>query len=283
MTGVLSPGTVVAGRYRSIEILEQGDMSIVARGERVGDGAPVALKVIQPELAADPELLERFRREARALESLRSEHIVRVHEVVEIEGSGPCMVMELLDGEDLDHVLDTDGPLPIGDAVAAVRQACEAIGEAHAHGIIHRDLKPGNLFRLRTDDGSMRVKVIDFGIAKAADTGEDPSLTGTGTAMGSPLYMSPEQLRAERVDARVDVWALGVTLFELLAGITPFEAPIPAMVLAAIFGKPPLPLREERPDVPPELEAIVLRCLEKDSSRRFASVSALAEALEPYA
>jgi len=258
-------------------------MSVVARGERLPSGETVALKLLHPDLAADPELQERFRREARALSALESEHVVRVLEVVEAADGQPCMVMEFLEGEDLDRVLDEEGPLPLGEAVAAVHQACEAVAEAHAHGVIHRDLKPANLFRVRTDDGSMNVKVIDFGIAKRAETGEEPSLTGSGTAMGSPLYMAPEQLRAERVDIRADVWALGITLYELLSGITPFEAPVPAMVMAAIFGRPPMSLCDERPDVPAELEQIIFRCLAKDPAERFASVAALAEALEPYA
>lgn len=283
MSGMPHPGLIVAGRYRVVEILSEGQMSVVARGERLPAGEPVALKLLHPELAADPELCERFRREARALATLESEHVVRILDIPDVsEDELPCMVMELLEGEDLDRVLDEEGPLSLAHAVSAVRQACEAMAEAHAQGVIHRDLKPANLFRVRTADGSIHVKLIDFGIAKRADTGEEPSLTGSGTAMGSPLYMAPEQLRAERVDTRADVWALGVTLYELLSGITPFEAPVPAMVMAAIFGKPPMSLREERPDVPPELEAVVFRCLAKDPGDRFASVAALSEALEPW-
>jgi len=277
MGAALRPGASVAGRYRIVGILEEGQMSIVAHARRESDGLDVAIKVLHPDLANVPELVERFRREARALTRLCSEHVVRVLEVVEAAGL-PAMVTEFLHGEDLDRVLDAEGPLAIGDAVSAVHQACDAIAEAHALGIIHRDLKPANLFR--TEGG--HIKVIDFGIAKSPNADDEPSLTGTGSAMGSPLYMAPEQLRCERLDARVDVWALGATLYELLAGITPFEAEVPAMVLAGILTHAPHPLRAEREDVSEELERVILRCLAKDPRDRFASVTALQEALEDH-
>ncbi|MGZ3450251.1 MAG: serine/threonine-protein kinase [Polyangiales bacterium] len=266
---------VVSGRFRVVEILDEASMSIVARAE--SPSGDVALKLLHPELGKEADLRERFRREASALSKLRSEHVVRVLEVVEHEGL-PCMVMEYLAGDDLDRVLEHSGPLAVEDAVSAIHQACEGIAEAHALGILHRDLKPANLVQL--PDGL--VKVIDFGIAKSTDS-EETSLTGTGSAMGSPLYMSPEQLRQEKLDARVDVWGLGVTLYELLVGVTPFESEMPAMVLAGIFSRTPPSIRDERDDVTEALEALVFRCLAKDRGDRFASVTALAEALEPYA
>lgn len=284
MTATLIPGALLAGRYRIAEILEEGEMSIVARAVRVADELDVAIKVLHPDLASEPELLERFRRESRALSRLQSEHVVQVLDVIELDAGStrlPAMVMEYLVGEDLNRVLDEEGPLPLGDATLAVYQACDAIAEAHRCGIVHRDLKPANLFRTRSDDGALHIKVIDFGVAKASVAGEE-SLTGTGTAMGSPMYMAPEQLRGERVDARADVWALGVTLYELLAGITPFEASVPAMVYAAILTQAPHPLRDERDDVSEELERVILRCLEKEPARRFASAIALREALEDH-
>jgi serine/threonine-protein kinase len=269
-----SPGMVVAGRFRVIEILDEASMSIVARAE--SSQGEVALKLLHPELGREADLRERFRREASALSKLRSEHVVRVLEVVEHQDL-PCMVMEYLDGDDLDRVLEHEGPLPVVEAASAIHQACDAIAEAHARGLLHRDLKPANLVRLPTG----LVKVIDFGIAKSTSS-EETSLTGTGSAMGSPLYMAPEQLRQEKLDARVDVWGLGVTLYELLVAVTPFESQMPAMVLAGIFGRPPPSIRDERDDVPEALEALVFRCLSKERSERFASVTALSEALEPY-
>ncbi len=277
-------GDRIAGEYRVEALLPEGSTSIVARARR-GDGLPVALKILHPSLAHEPELVERFRREGRALVRLESEHVVRVLEV--IDDPLPILVMELLEGDDLDRVLEVEGPLPVADAVSAVWQACDAIAEAHAHGIVHRDLKPANRVRVgpaRAGDVA-RVKVIDFGIAKTTAGGE-PSLTGTDSAMGSPLYMAPEQLRCEPIRfpdaARVDVWGLGVTLYELLVGVTPFEDEVPAMVLAGIFGRPAPPIRPDRPDVPPALESVILRCLEKDRARRWASAAALREALEAF-
>jgi serine/threonine-protein kinase len=266
---------VVSGRFEVEEVLDEASMSIVARAK--GPNGDVALKLLHPELAREDDLRERFRREASALSKLRSEHVVRVLEVVEHHDL-PCMVMEYLDGDDLDRVLEHEGPLGVREAASAILQACEGVAEAHARGLLHRDLKPANLIRL--DSGL--VKVIDFGIAKSTAS-EETSLTGTGSAMGSPLYMAPEQLRQEKLDVRVDVWGLGVTLYELLLAVTPFESEMPAMVLAGIFGRPPHPLREERDDVPEGLEALIFKCLAKEREGRFASVTALSEALEPYA
>lgn len=272
----LSVGAVVGEKYRVVERFDDGSMSVVAKAVveagPLPPGTPVALKILHPELSGDPELVERFRREARALGRMQSPHAVRMYEVLALPQ--PCMVMEWLDGEDLDRRLDAEGPLPVDEAVRAILEACDAISEAHALGIVHRDLKPSNLFL--TPAG---VKVIDFGVAKD-ETSAEASLTGTGAAMGSPLYMAPEQIRCERVDARADVWALGATLYELLVGVTPFENEIPAMVLAGILGRTAPPIRDDRPDVSEALEAIVFRCLEKDKAARFASVTALAEALE---
>ena len=272
-------GALVAGKYRVEERIDDGSMSIVARACVEGGDKRVALKVVHPELAIDAELIERFRREARALGRMQSPHAVRMYELCEVAtqfGSLPCMVMEWLEGEDLDHKLDAEGPFELQPAVRAIVEACDAVSEAHALGIVHRDLKPANLF---LTNGV--VKVIDFGIAKDQSASE-ASLTGTGAAMGSPLYMSPEQIRCERVDARADIWALGVTLFELLVGVTPFEGDAPAMVLAGILGRSAPSILEDRPDVPVALDAIVLRCLEKERLRRFASAAALAEALERF-
>ncbi len=283
LSGVLSVGAVVGGRYRVEELFpdREGAMSIVARARRLDTGEAVAIKALHPELAGDAELVERFRREARALALLRNEHVVRVHEVYEPKPGEPCMVMELLRGEDLDQVLEEEGPLELHDAVAAIDHACDGVGAAHAHGIIHRDLKPANLFRARQPDGSFVTKVIDFGVAKATAIDES-SLTGTGAAMGSPLYMSPEQLRQDDLDVRTDIWALGITLYELLVGVTPFESEVPALVMAGIFTQPPVPMRDDRPDVSEALEAVIFRCLEKDREARFASVHALREALDPF-
>src|SRR5580693_7216018 len=169
-----------------------------------------------------PEYVARFEREARTAVKIKSEHVARVIDVGQLESGSPYMVMEYLEGEDLQGWLEKQGRLPIERAVDFLLQACEAIAEAHAMGIVHRDLKPANLFCIRRPDGTLSIKVLDFGISKAA--GASMGMTSTQAVMGSPLYMSPEQMGSSKgVDARSDIWALGVILFELVTGRVPFD------------------------------------------------------------
>src|SRR5882724_2677318 len=204
-----------------------------------------------------------------------------------MESGAPYMVMEYLVGSDLAQRLVEHGALPIEDAIDYLLQACEAIAEAHAAGIVHRDLKPANLFLTRRADGSSLVKVLDFGISKAtlpAGSQPDMSLTKTASVMGSPLYMAPEQMRSTRsVDARADIWALGVILYELLSGKVPFEATTMPELCAMVLTEVPAPLRDKRPDTPPGLWAIIERCLQKDPAQRYGNVSDLANALASFA
>jgi serine/threonine-protein kinase len=196
------------------------------------------------------------------------------------------MVMEYLEGQDLARLLEESGRLPVEDAVAHVLEACDAIAEAHSVGIVHRDLKPANLFLARQPDGSSRIKVLDFGISKAmmTTTGMDPSLTRTSSMMGSPLYMSPEQMKsAKNVDPRTDVWALGVILYELLHGEPPFYAESIPELSAKVLLEEPASIRSKRADVPEGLEAAVKRALAKDTAQRFQTVAELAFALLPFA
>ncbi|HEY3237074.1 MAG TPA: protein kinase, partial [Polyangiaceae bacterium] len=226
-------------------------------------------------------------REARSAVKIESEHVARVIDVGELTNGAPYMVMEYLDGNDLGHLVSQRGKLPIDEVIDYVLQACEAIAEAHAKGIVHRDLKPSNLFLTRRPDGTTMVKVLDFGISKATLTGPssgpDMALTKTTAVMGSPLYMAPEQMRSTRsVDARADVWALGVILYELLTGRVPFEATTMPELCVMVLSDPMPPLGEHRPDAPPALSAVLARCLEKDPARRFANVSELANALVDF-
>jgi serine/threonine-protein kinase len=192
--------------------------------------------------------------------------------------------MEYLSGSDLADALRAGGPMTPQAAVEYVLQACEALAEAHAAGIIHRDLKPANLFLTRRADSSPCVKVLDFGISKVATGGSDPRITDTKAIMGSPLYMSPEQLKSSRdVDARTDIWSLGVILFELLTGAPPFDGATMPQLCVAIMQGIPSPLAAFRSDVPPALEAVIRRCLEKLPEQRFRHVGELAEALAPFA
>jgi serine/threonine-protein kinase len=272
-------GDVVMGKYRIDRVLGRGNMGIVLAATHLGLEQRVAIKLMLPGKAAD-EQHARFLREARAAARLSSQHAVKVLDVSMGDGA-PYMVMEYLDGRDLAGVLEARGPLPVEDAVEYVLQACEAIAEAHAAGIIHRDIKPANLFLTTARDGAPCVKVVDFGISKVSDA---PGLTGDLRAMGSPLYMAPEHMRAAKsVDPRADVWALGVTLYELLAGRTPFHGETIQEVCTRVALDPPMPLGTYRADVPAGLTAVLGQSLEKDRERRFPSVAAFAAALSPYA
>jgi serine/threonine-protein kinase len=255
-------------------------MGVVVAAMHVELGQRVAIKFLNPAVLDNPDAVARFTREARAAVRIRSEHVARVTDVGRLDNGAPYMVMEYLEGEDLAAAV-ARGPLLREDAVDYLIQACDAMAEAHVEGIVHRDLKPANLFLVARTDGSASVKVLDFGISKLMlpETG-DASLTRTATLMGSPLYMSPEQLKSPRdVDPRADVWSLGVILFELLVGRPPFNAPTLAELVAVILHEPTPRLTALLPDVPVALERAVLRCLEKEREQRFQNVGELAAAL----
>jgi hypothetical protein len=276
-------GDVVAGKYRIESVIGTGGMGVVLGAHDTSLGRRVAIKFLAPHKARNDDANARFVREARAAASIQSEHVVRVFEVGTLPTGASYIVMEHLAGGDLAQILGSRGALPIDEAVDYLLEACEAIGEAHNRGIVHRDLKPQNLFVTHTPDGSSCVKVLDFGISKAIDE-EAPSLTATDAVMGTPLYMSPEQVRSlKSVDIRSDVWALGAILFELVTASPIYEAASVTALCAMIAMDPPTPLRARRSDAPPELEAVILRCLHKDPNGRYADVAALAEALAPFA
>jgi eukaryotic-like serine/threonine-protein kinase len=285
--GIPVPGEVIAGKYSVEEVLGEGGMGVVLAARHTSLGQRVAIKFLIGQAAADPTAVARFLREARAAAVLSNEHIARVHDVGTLETGEPYLVMEYLAGADLGEILRRLGTIPVPDAVGAVLQACEGLAEAHARGIIHRDLKPSNLFVSTRMDGTPLVKVLDFGISKMTEItwdGQPESLTASGLVMGSPLYMSPEQIRSSRdVDVRGDVWALGVILYELLSGVAPFAANTMGATLAKIFSETPPPVGRLRPEVPQELSAVVAQCLEKDLARRVQNVGELASRLAPFA
>jgi serine/threonine-protein kinase len=282
--GLPKEGDIVAGKYQVEKVLGKGGMGVVVSARHTSLRQHVAVKFLLPKAMTLPGAAERFIREARAAVAIKSEHVARVIDVGELPTGEPYMVMEYLTGTDFGQVLKTRGTLPAKEAVDYLLQACEAIAEAHAVGVVHRDLKPGNLFLTTRADGSPLVKVLDFGLSKATKPGEDEhSLTAPDVIVGSPHYMSPEQLRSlKQVDARSDVWALGVILYQLLSGRRPFESESLVGTCARIAAEPPTPLRERKPDVPPELEAVILRCLEKDREKRVQSVAELARLIAPY-
>jgi eukaryotic-like serine/threonine-protein kinase len=280
------PGDMIIGKYRVKQVLGAGGMGVVVSAEHVQLGKSVALKFLRPNAFGGQTAVERFVREARASAQLKSEHVVRVTDVGTLDTGAPYMVMEHLTGTDLGDELSKRERFPVEEALGYVLQACEALAEAHEAGIIHRDLKPSNLFLTRYPDGSPLVKVLDFGISKTLSSKTDlaPSLTGTAELMGSPRYMSPEQIRsAKQLDGRADVWSLGIILYEFLAGRTPFDGESLPEVLAQIAADPPAPLSDTCKELPEGLEAVVMRCLEKNRDDRFGSVAQFAVALGPYA
>jgi serine/threonine-protein kinase len=260
-------------------------MGVVLAATHLQLGQRVAIKFIREDVVTDGQVVSRFLREARAAVALASEHATRVVDAGLLDSGAPYMVMEYLEGVDLEKVLARDGPMPIAQAVDFVLQACEAVAEAHARGIVHRDLKPSNLFLTSRIDGSPLIKVLDFGVSKlTTPAGEvTGNLTATGSVIGSPYYMSPEQMMATKdVDAQTDVWALGVILYQLLTGAVPFPGQTVAEIAVRAATQEPPPLGSQRPDVPPPLEAAILKCLRKDRSTRCASVAELSRSIVDF-
>ena len=281
------PGEIIAGKYRVERLLGAGGMGVVVAASHLSLGQPFAVKLMLPELATSPEFSARFLREARAAAAIHGEHAVRIFDVATAEDGTLYMVMELLDGQDLGQLIKERPALPIEEAVGYILQACDALADAHSQGIVHRDLKPGNLFLARRSKGSPILKVLDFGISKSTtlDGAQTvPTLTAPDSVLGTPYYMSPEQLRnTKSVDARTDIWSLGLILHKLITGFSAFESDSVSEHISMIAADPPAPLRLRRPDAPAALEAIVLRCLEKDASRRFEDIGHLVTALAPFA
>jgi len=283
----VAPGQILAGKYRIERVLGEGGMGVVVEAHDTSLERRVAIKFLLPDFVQHAEAKERFIREARAAAKIQSEHVARVIDVSTLETGAPYMVMEFLEGSDLSKVIETTGAMSVEDATLYVIQACEALAEAHAYGIIHRDLKPANLFLAQQAGGSRKIKVLDFGISKtlaAADPKSSASLTRTSSMMGSPLYMSPEQMKSARdVDSRTDIWALGVILYEALTANPPFLGGSIPEISAKILLEDPRPVTELRPNIPKALSDLVLRALQKQPDKRFANVSELALALLPFA
>jgi eukaryotic-like serine/threonine-protein kinase len=270
-------GTLLGDKYEIGEVIAYGGMAAVFSARHLELGSDVAVKILVGEHASNPEGATRFLSEARACARLRSEHVVRIYDLGRTSEGAPYMVMERLVGHDLaDHIRDR-GSLPAGEAAGLVMQACRGVSDAHRAGIVHRDLKPSNLFVARRDDGSPCVKVLDFGISKVMSL--DLNLTATNAVMGTPHYMSPEQVMSSRnVDRATDIWALGVILYEALTGQRPFDAETITAISVKIATHP-APLDHEA--IPEPLRGVIARCLEKEPSSRYPDVEALLDALAP--
>ena len=265
------------GRYEILARIGAGGMGVVYRAADTKLGRAVALKVLPPEMARDPERLARFQREALSVAALNHPHIVTLHSVEEVDGTH-FLTMELVEGQPLDRLIPQGG-LPVDRILDVAGAIAEALAAAHDRGIVHRDLKPANV--VVTDEG--RVKVLDFGLAKeihAARSADENTLTLSGSTgaeivMGTPAYMSPEQIAGRAIDHRTDIFSFGAMLYEMTIGQRPFRGQSPAELASAILRDTPQPLSELRPGVPEGLERIVERCLQKNAADRFASAREL--------
>jgi serine/threonine protein kinase len=287
----IRPGTVIDGKYLVERVLGQGGMGVVIAAMHLEENKRVALKFLEVQGDEMPDDFHaRFALEARVCAKLRNPHIARVHGMGVWQGTFPFMVMDYLEGEDLRTLRKRGSRLPLGQAVGYVIQICEGLAEAHAQGIVHRDLKPGNIFITKEHDGSELVKVLDFGISKWAAGGEESNeLTKAGTMLGSPKYMSPEQLTGTKVDPRADIWSIGAILYAMLTGKPPYNfSQMTQMFMAIASGKIPAAPSTVDPTIPATVDAVVLRCLARERDDRFKDVGELAAALlaavgSPYA
>jgi serine/threonine-protein kinase len=276
-------GEVLADRYRVESVLGTGGMGVVFAAVDLSGQRRVAIKLLNAAAEQNAEFVSRFLREGRAASRLESDHVARVLDCGTLADGRPYLVTELLEGTDLARLLREQGALDVGYTVDLVMQTCQGLAEAHAAGIVHRDLKPANLFLTSTAAGEPLVKILDFGICKLANDDGATSLTAPEQMLGTPKYMSPEQLLASRdIDPRSDVWAVGVILYELLTAHPPFNAPSLVELMNAILGRTPPPLHMLRANVPPALSALALRCLAKSRVERVPDVGQLLHELSPF-
>ncbi|MEQ9318777.1 MAG: serine/threonine-protein kinase, partial [Polyangiaceae bacterium] len=281
LEGLPELGTVLGGKYRLERVLGMGGMGAVVLAEHEQLGERVAIKFLLGKASQDPDRVKRFSREAWAAAKIKSDHVVRVLDIAAMDDGTPYLVLEYLEGEDLELVLQKNGPVSVQVAVDYVLQAAEALAEAHRLGIIHRDLKPGNLHRSFRPDGAAWIKVLDFGISKF--TRQEDSITKTSTLMGSPLYMAPEQLAsAKHVDPRVDVWALAVILYELVSGELPFTGETLPQICTSVLHRDPIPVTDHAPHAPSTFWTVLQHALEKLPEDRYESLVPFARDLTRF-
>jgi eukaryotic-like serine/threonine-protein kinase len=275
-------GQLVHDRYRILRKLGEGGMGAVYEGEHTLIQRRVAIKCLHTQFAANPEMVARFQREAMAANATRHPNIVEVTDMGRFEDGAIFMVLEFLDGRDLGSLLNDERALPISRAVHILSQVCDALSAAHAANIVHRDLKPENIYLTTRGEDPDFVKVLDFGIAKFAETAGG-GITRAGTTVGTPHYMSPEQAIGEKeLDRRADIYSLGVVLFNCLAGALPFDdESFPRLMMKVVYQQAPR-LSEIVPGVPPELERLVDAMLAKNPGARPQSCREVKEALAPF-
>jgi len=268
------------GRYRLRQRIGAGGMGEVWAAHHHALKRDVAVKILRPETRGDAGAIARFEREVRATAELTHPNTVRVFDYGVTEDGLWYYAMELLTGRDLHAIVSTEGPLEPVRAARLVRQAAKALAEAHARGIVHRDIKPENLFVITLDGEGEFVKVLDFGLAKLAQRERSTALTADGWAVGTPKWASPEVASGSDAHPSSDVYGIGAVLYFLLCGTAPFDYPDVGQTIRATLSQPPVPPSRRRPGVPPAIEEVVLRCLEKDPARRYAHAGELAAALK---
>src|SRR5262249_32134588 len=275
----LAPGSILLGKYRIDELIGSGGMGNVVCASHLYLHQSFAIKILLPQMAESESTVQRFLREAQATVKLRSEHCARVMDVGVTPEGAPFIVMEFLDGNDLNQILRHHGPQPPAIVVDLMLQACEGLAEAHAIGIVHRDIKPSNFFITRRPDGSMLLKILDFGISKTP-IGYD-ELTATHTVIGTPSYMAPEQMKSGKAaDPRSDIWSIGVVMYQLLTGRLPFAGESYAELVLKVGLEAPAPIPIP---LPTGLAEVLMRCLEKDQNLRYQDVGEFARMLAPFA
>lgn len=278
-------GTVIQNRYQVLRVIGEGGMGIVYEGKHLSVERRVAIKHLHPEFARDPDIIKRFQREAQAATATGNEHVVEVFDLDVLPDGSPFMVMEFLEGTNLDQLVESNGPLNLGHAARILVQVCDALNAAHRAGIVHRDLKPDNIFLIPRGANPDFVKVLDFGISKFKSSAVDQTanLTAPGTMIGTPRFMAPEQIKEGfDVDQRADIFALGGILYYALTANVPFSADTLYLLWIKICTEPAPSVLRLRSELPAEIEAIIKKALEKQPERRYSSCAEMKSALWPF-